>query len=331
VGFSFNSTFAIAIGSAAMLAGCGGTGASMPSIAQPAQSGATQMTFQQSLSSDKLGQAGTKTVIYIGNIDGQPAMGDVLVYPAGLQQHNPSLLRTILNGTVRPSGLWVDTAGTLYVANLPQGAPSIGVTEFHPGASQPFQTLTDQLSDPEQVAVAKDGTVYVNQRIGHEDFVTVFAPGSTHALATVDTHFGGYALQPGEMAFDRHGNLIISSETFKDGCHIFKLTPGSLTVTDLHLNVRVDGAGLAIDGAGNMYVSGFFNAPGIEVFAPGSKNPTRVIDNAATALTIKPDGTLYAMTETGVSEYAPGGSVPVNSFNAPPPVQGFGIALGPVR
>jgi hypothetical protein len=289
------------------------------------------MAFQQSLPSDSLGQAGTKTVIYIGNIDGQPGLGDVLVYPSGLQQHNPSPLRTILQGTARPSGLWVDTAGTLYVANLPQGAPSIGVTEFHPGASHPFQTLTDQLSDPEQVAVAKDGTVYVNQRIGHEDFVTVFAPGSTHALATIDSHFDGYALQPGGMAFDRNGNLIFSAETFKDGCHIFKMTPGSLTVTDLKLNVSVDGAGLAIDGAGNMYVSGFFNGLGIEVFAPGSKSPNRTINQGATALTVKPDGTLYAMTETGVSEYAPGGSVPVNSFNAPAPVQGFGIALGPVR
>jgi hypothetical protein len=50
-----------------------------------------------------------------------------------------------------------------------------------------------------------------------------------------------------------------------------------------------------------------------------------------TALTVKPDGTLYAMTETGVAEFAPGGSMPVNSFNGPAPIQGFGIALGPVR
>jgi sugar lactone lactonase YvrE len=169
----------------------------------------------------------------------------------------------------------------------------------------------------------------VNQNINNEDFVTVFAPGSTHALATVDTHFGGYALVPGEMAFDPHGNLIFSSETFRNGAHIFKMKSGSLKVTELNVNVGVDGEGLAIDGAGNMYVSGFFNAPGIQIFAPGAKNPTRSISHGATALTVKSDGTLYAMTESGVAEYAPGGSEPVNSFSAP--VQGFGIALGPVR
>ena len=329
MGFRFSNKCAIAIGSAALLAGCGGTGAMTSTIAQPAQAGGGRSIVQQNFNRDSLGQAGPKTVIYIGNIDGQPGLGNVMVYPSGLQQHNPSPLRTIAQGTTRPSGLWVDTAGTLFVANLPQGAPSIGVTEFHPGASQPFRTLTDQLSDPEQVAVAKDGTVYVNQNINSEDFVTVFAPGSTHALATVDTHFGGYALVPGEMAFDLHGNLIVSVETFRTGCHIFKITPGSLRVTELKLNVGVDGEGLAIDGAGNVYVAGFFNAPGIQVFAPGSKNPTRVINHGATALTVKPDGTLYAMTESGVSEYLPGGSEPVNSFGAP--VQGFGIALGPVR
>ena len=325
VDFSFTKRLAVVIGSAALLAGCGGTSAMTSMIAQPAQYGGTNQAFQQSTFGDSSG----RTVIYIGNIDGQPGLGNVMVYPSGLQQHNPAPLRTIQQGTTRPSGLWVDNTGTLFVANLPQGAPSIGVTEFHPGASQPFQTLTDQLSDPQQVAVAKDGTVYVNQAINDEDFVTVFAPGSTRALATVDSHFGGYALDPGEMAFDPHGNLIFSAETFRNGAHIFKMTPGSLTIKELNVNVGVDAEGLAIDGAGIMYVSGFFNAPGIQVFAPGAKNPTRTINHGATALTVKSDGTLYAMTESGVSEYAPGGSEPVNSFSAP--VQGFGIALGPVR
>jgi hypothetical protein len=230
--------------------------------------------------------------------------------------------------------MWVDSAGTLYVVNIPQGAPTTGVSEYHPGASTPFRVLTDQLIFPTEVAVAADGTVYVNQRQGQNglgEFVTVFPPGSTHASRTINLHFSGYALEADQMAFNKNGDLLVSAFTFRSGLHIFSITPGTFQVRELPLNLRgLDGPGLAEDGAGNIYVSSFTSGQ-IDVFAPGSNNPSRVISQGAEDLTVLPDGTLYAATGDGINEYKPGGSTPVNNITAPVGNFGFGIAVGPAK
>jgi hypothetical protein len=76
MGFSFTKRLAGVIGSAALLAGCGGTSAMTSMVAQPARTGGTQQLFQQST----FGDSSARTVIYIGNIDGQPGLGNVMVY-----------------------------------------------------------------------------------------------------------------------------------------------------------------------------------------------------------------------------------------------------------
>lgn len=274
-------------------------------------------------------------VVYTSSFNGQPA-GQVFVYPASLKAHNPSPIRIINHGTDRPFGMWVDSQGTLYVANIPRGGPSIGVAEFHPGASTPFRTLTDQLYYPTEVAVATDGTVYVNERQGPNvgglaDHVTVFPQGSTHASHVIDIGFTGYDMSANQMAFDKNGELLVSASAFRvDGSrsnHVFRMDTKTFKVTELKLNGLPDGPGLAVDGAGNLYVSGATSFA-IAVYAPGSKNPSRVIPQFAEDLTVMPDGTLYAMTESGVDEYLPGGRSPVNVINEPTGNEGFGIAVG---
>ena len=78
-------------------------------------------------------------VLYVGNIDGQPGLGQILVYTAG---NNPQLIRTITNGAGRPFGMWVDAKNILYVANESNKLPA-SVTEFRPGASSPFERHGD--------------------------------------------------------------------------------------------------------------------------------------------------------------------------------------------
>ena len=323
------SLFAIA--SIALLAGCG-SAATTPFASSNATASHSMDAARRATSGMSADSTGGR-VVYVSSFDGKPGYGEVTVFPAYLHAKNPTPIRQIQNGTARPYGLWVDSAGTLYVANIPQGAPTIGVTEFHPGSARPFRILTDQIAYPTQVAVSDDGTTYVEQcQQGDVTgvYVTVFPAGSTTASRTLNLHFSGYALQCDEMAFDTNGDLLVSAETFKDGTHVFRVKPGTYTVTRVKLNLgRLDGGGLAVDGAGNIYVSGAYSGA-IMVFAPGKTNATRIINQGAASLHAEPDGTLYAATAGSVvDEYPPGGSTPINSFvdNA----TGLGIAVGPAK
>lgn len=275
-------------------------------------------------------------VVYFSSFDGQPGLGQILVYPASLHAHNPSPITSILNGTPRPYGMWVDSKGTLFVANIPQGNGGNYVDEFHPGAAAPFRVLTDQLYYPTEVAVAADGTVYVNERMGPGglgDHVTVFPPGSVHASHFVDVKFTGYDLNSNQMAFDKNGNLLVSASAFTQSGltdRVFRMNVKTFKVTELKLNLgSLDGPGLAVDNTGRIYVSGA-NTGQIDVFSPGSENPSRIIPQGAQDMTIMSDGTLYASTGSGVNEYLPGGNSPVNTINAINQL-GFGIAVGPAK
>lgn len=276
--------------------------------------------------------SGPQTVVYMSSFNGRPGLGQVFVYPSGLDRHPNAPMRTIQVGTVRPYGMWVDSAGTLYVANIPQGAPTTGITEFHPGDIGPFKTLNDGLWYPTEVAVSKNGTVYVNERLANNctgDCVAIYAPGSDSITRTVPLNFNGYALQSDQMAFDRGGNLLVGASTFQSGYHLFRMNVNTFKVTQLKMNLTgIVGPGLAMDGAGNMYISSY-NNPEIAVFAPGSESPTRWISGYAEDLTVMADGTLYAMTGGGVEEYKPGSSSPDNIINEPGYNLGFGIAIGP--
>lgn len=312
-----------AVALAGVVAGCSSAGTSS-AIATPSRSG---NSFVQQ-------NSGTHNVVYLSSFDGAPGIGQVFVYPAALGAHPTQPQRIINHGTVRPFGMWVDSSGTLYVANIPQGAPTTGITEFHPGEGFPFKVLNGGLWYPTEVAVGKDGTVYVNERLANNctgDCVAIYAPGSSTISRTVALNFNGYALESDQMAFDRRGNLLVGASTFKDGYHIFRLNVTTFKVTELKVNLSgLGGPGLAVDGAGNMYVS-TYNSDVIAVFAPGSENPTRMINGGAEDLTVMPDGTLYAMTGGGVQEYRPGSSTPDNTINEPAGNLGFGIAVGPAH
>ena len=333
--FRFNAIALVATVAAGMLAGCGGSGA-LQAGPQDAQGTAPLGGVLRAQTEAMTGATTDRRVVYVGNIDGKPGLGNVIVFPASLKDLNPNPSRMIQNGTVRPWGIATDAQGNLYVANLPQGAPSIGITVFHPGASSPFRTITDSIYYPTDVSVAKDGTVYVNQRMdanGLASVVTVYPPGKNKASHIINLNFSGYDPTSDQMAFDTQGNLLVEDTAFVHGGQITMVISRINTKTfkwsrvDLNL-AGLDGPGLAVDGAGDIYVSGQYTGQ-IAIFAPGSKNPTRMIARGAAEMTIMPDGALYAASGDGVDEYAPGGSSPVNTIHAQ--AQGVGVAVGPAR
>jgi len=261
----------ILIGSG-LLAAC--SGAAPSPIVPGANAGAPQIQSQSRAIPQK---PHTGRVLYIGDIDGQPGLGQIHVYTANMK--DPQQLRMITSGAGRPFGMWVDGKNVLYVANYPNKLPG-SVTEFKPNASGPFFEITNFKGDPESVAVDDQQNVYVNESVQDEGFVQVYAPGSGTAQRTIDTGIGGYAFESGGMGFDRQGNLIVAEQA-KLKLQIVKIARGSSTVTPVNLDLdghNITGPGMGIDKAGNIYVASS-GAATVSVFAPGQTEPSRVILN----------------------------------------------------
>lgn len=261
-------------------------------------------------------RASTGQVLYIADINGQPGVGLIHVYTAGMK--NPQQIRTITNGTGRPVGLWVDDKNILYAANEPNKYPG-SVTEFQPGASSPFFQITNFKGYPGSVAVDANQNVFVNESYSDEGWVQEFAPGSNTAERTIDTGIGGYAFGNGSMAFDTKGNLIVA-ESADLKLRIVSIAPATGKVTPLNLDLDgngITGPGMGIDRAGNMYI-GSSGSSSVSVFPPGHTEPSRVISPVgAYGLTwVTPRGAVYQAdySEGAVIEVAPGSNSPTSTL-----------------
>lgn len=305
--------YAAAVASLTLLAGCGSAGA--PSLSPPPN--ASQMVAGRAI--DASGGA-AKGLLYVANLNGPGSAGEILVYSANLHAQNQVPIRAITTGANRPNGMWVDGAGVLYVVNEVNGAPNASVSEYRPGASQPFRTITDGLALAETIGVDAKGTVYVSERTNNTASLTVYAPGSVHPARTVNLNVAGYALDPGGIAFDAKGNLLIAVRIKINELHIVEVAPGASQGQDLNLDLTgLSGPGLALDGAGNMYVAGADSAT-IAVFAPGATKPTRTISSVGAhgLLAASRAGALYIASDSGsVDEVAAGAGQTTNTIGGP--------------
>jgi len=288
----------------------------------PSQS---QPGLSQPAAESPAGKSRAGRVLYVADIDGQPGVGQILVYSAAMK--NPRLLRTITNGAGRPFGMWVDSKNVLYVANQADKYAA-NVTEFKPGASSPFFTITNFKGYPGSVAVDAQRNVWVNENAQDEGYVQEFAPGSNTAKLTVDTGVGGYAFDAGSVAFDPQGNLIIA-ESAKLALHVVELPAGSTTVTPINLDLtNISGPGLGVDKAGNIYIASSGTAT-VSVFAPGQTEPFRTISPvAAEGLTaVTQQGAVYqASGENTVTEISVGSGSPTYTLSCECSAQGVAVS-----
>jgi sugar lactone lactonase YvrE len=312
----FRST-AAALAAVGLLAGCASQ--SQPSLVPVSGSNQTQ-----SPAGLTPGHRHTDRILYIADIDGQPGLGQIHVYPASMK--NPQQIRLISNGAGRPFGMFVDAKNILYVANEPNKLQG-SVTEFKPGASSPFFTITNLKGIAEGVAADASGNVYVNESVQDEGYVQVFPPGKNTPSKTIDTGVGGYAFTPGDMAFDPKGNLLIAEQA-KFQLNIVSLPPGASQVVPVNIDLtNIAGPGMGVDKAGNIYAASSISAT-ISVFAPGQREPSRTIAGvSAYGLTwVTPEGAVYqASGEGSVAEIAPGASSPTNVINCACSAQGVAV------
>jgi sugar lactone lactonase YvrE len=305
------------VATATLLAACAQSGPSslVPSAAQN----------QAAPPGHALGRHDRGRILYIADIDGQPGLGQIHVYTAGMK--NPRQLRLISQGAGRPFGLWVDSKNILYVANEANKLPA-SVTEFKPGASSPFFTISDFMGQPGSVAVDRAGSVYVNENVQDEGWVQVFARGQITPERSIDTGVGGYAFNPGSMAFDPQGDLVVAEQA-KLALQMVKIAPGSSQPTPMSLDLaNIVGPGMGIDKAGNIYVA---NSGGesVSVFAPGETEPSRTISNVpAYGLTwVTAGGAIYQASGVGTaSEVAPGASGPTTTIDCECSAQGMAVS-----
>ncbi|HEY5096298.1 MAG TPA: hypothetical protein VII69_14390 [Candidatus Eremiobacteraceae bacterium] len=306
-----------------MLAGCGGMSATSiaPQIIVPGSSFSNADPSQPD---------NAKNVLYVSNL-----LSNVTLYPAGIHRSNPQPLETITDGTTRPEGMWVDRKGTLYVVNGVNGRAG-NLTEYKLGKTSPNRVIRNGLTAPTAVAVGRDGTVYVNDaQETITGVVVVYGRGQSAPERTITLPDPAYALDPGGMAFDANGDLLVATlapET--NAVHVFSIAPGSSQPVDLGLK-GAGGPAIAIDGAGNLYTAGTPNDPGtVAIYAPGSTTPSRMfqLGPQINFITVAADGTLYAAVldqrtgVTGVAEVAPGASTITNLIDKGN--YAYGVALG---
>lgn len=292
--------------SGVILSGCNGT-ASIP------QSGGANVTGQSAKATPP---KFARNVVYVSD----QLEKAIVAFPSSEHANNPAPLETLSLGVI-PEGIWVDRNGILYVGIFASGGSQTGkVEEFKPGATTPFLTITNGISEPGNLVVDQKGTLYVDQINDLSVEILEYPAGQTSPSKTLSITEKGQPV-PGQMTLDNHRNLYVHT-FFIDNppSKVYKFTHGSSTPKDLGLNNLGNTACLTSDKIGNLYVSDA-NA-NISVYAPGQTTATRTIytpqNNIFDCFVSTRSGKLYvAQGEAGYDEpslleYAVGGSQPVN-------------------
>jgi sugar lactone lactonase YvrE len=321
---------------ATMLAGCGRSQALVGAPGTAQQGPATET--QAALVRPRPGPATAKN-LYVAN-DPIGGTGSVTVYAPG----TGTPLRTITDGIYFPSSLTFDVSQNLYVSNSAHNFPkslrlravksggalsasSPSVTVYASGGTTPLRTISQAIENPNQVAIAPSGNVYVaNGYYGaHTGNVVVYKSGTSTLLRKIVK--GTY--DPFRLAFDSSGNLYVANEGPGS------IGPGWVSVYDSgkkKLSRMItdgidDPVSLAVDGSGNLYV-GNYQSSAVTVYAPGSSSVLRTITDGVTfafALAFDNSGNLYVANYNTVTVYASGSSTLLRTISTSAP---YSLAFG---
>lgn len=182
-----------------------------------------------------------------------------------------ALVGQITAGLHGPNGMVVDPAGNLFVANTDVPV----VTEYPPGVTTPSVIYRKGLTNPLNVTLGADGTLYVVNyyAIGHGSAIIEYPPHSLNPSFTIRFP-GGFE----GLALDRKNNLYASYNGGPGG-RVLKFAPGSKQATDLGISIGFAG-GIAFDGNGNLAVCDQTGST-IGIYPPGAIHPSKVIANGA--------------------------------------------------
>jgi hypothetical protein len=281
------------------------------------------------------------------------------IYPANENNPNPPPIQVIGNGDDKPLGICVDRAGTLYSVNRGFTFERFSFVAVYPaGAGSPTTIVKDGLRSPMSCAVDKSGTLFVSNNEAAPDgtplvVIEEYASGSlspTGSLTITDPQkIGNPGGCAGGMTFDSAGDLFVAADFYSQANlyargHVYEFASGATKARDLNLTgiASTCESGVGVDGIGNLFVGSVkrTGTAGIAVFGPGQTTPSRRITKGLTSpvlFSVDSAGSLYVPNyappqqpqRANIVEFAPGGSVPVNTIASSDYVSPFGIALTP--
>jgi len=281
------------------------------------------------------GVSATATVAVTGGVAGKSlyvgsnGAAGILVYAAGASG-NATPTATIAGGNTGLTGTFgiaLDGAGNIYVANA--GVP-YSITVYAAGASgnaTPTATIAGGntgLNFPFGIALDGAGNIYVTNQVSNS--ITVYAAGASGNATPTATIAGGNTglNSPAGIALDGAGNIYVTNVSLISPYSITVYAAGAsgnatptATIAGGNTGLNVP-FGIALDGAGNIYVANN-GANNIIVFAAGASGdatPTATIAGGNTGLTgpfgiaLDGAGNLYVTNHgsDSVTVYAAGAS-----------------------
>jgi sugar lactone lactonase YvrE len=126
----------------------------------------------------------------------------------------PGEIAAVNTGLDIASGVALDYDGSIYVVTCPElGRPSESkLLRFNPDANgdvAPVAEITMGLSEPQQVALTMDGSIYVTNR-GANPSITVHAPEPSADVAPVRTITSADLVEPCGIALDNADRIFIA-------------------------------------------------------------------------------------------------------------------------
>jgi len=272
-----------ALGVAALvifLAGCSGGGSQTPALSGSenslgqvfARQGTSLRPFVPNTSHGFMQAIDARTQLVYMSSWGTASVVDVLAM-------NGQQVGQITNGLVEPAGLFVDTKGSLWVANVSN------VVVYPRGSLSPSKTLTDLVGFPIDVTVCPDGTAYVadlyDNSSSNDASVQVYAHGSTTPTGNLD--YANDFRNP-FLTCDAAGNVfvaLLTGEYSGDG-RVVEFPHGKQKgAKDLGIVLQSPG-GIKPDNAGNLLVTDLIGHTITEYAENGSPTGQSIATGTAT-------------------------------------------------
>jgi sugar lactone lactonase YvrE len=208
-------------------------------------------------------------LLYVSNLGAK----SVEVFHQGGRDQQP--IATITNGIAYPVGLTTDSSGNLYVTDSGEYNGAWVVQRYAPGATSPSKTYTTDLSEPCNIVIAKDGTIYIaNYDAGGAGWIAVYPKGDVSKEYRISDSSGG---SPVSVALDAKQNLYAMwGRGNRGSSFVYEYKPGAKTGKNLDLDFAY-GAGIQIDSAGNLLAVQQVLPSEILVFPPGKTEPSKSI------------------------------------------------------
>jgi hypothetical protein len=254
-----------------------------------------------------------KQILFVAD----PQNNQVLMYNPKIA--NPSPKGSITNGIDYPFGLAVDNKKTLYVANLLGGNSSSGsITVYPRGHSAPSLTITDGCAAPYGIGVDSKGEIFIANL--NNDTIVGYKAGATSPFETINFSSYGQALGIGIDASD---NIWVGSDTTSA---VYEIPAGSTMPMNAGLSGLNGTIGVAFGQNDEMYVSNF-GSDNVQVYAYGSKTPSRTITSGLTAPTFggltHSDYYFQSNQDGNVLGYKKGQSTPFSTITGIPDPRGI--------